>query len=136
MLTPYLRKERAKFVKKMEADKESLLEKYVTKTKGKLFVNWEELMSDKHAFTARASEGVEPISYHNVLRYLEYKGILSLQDEGNFMTFMEAMDVGPVASMSHYRFRRKLDAERYAAIESKYERSPVKVAKILDPRKR
>ena len=136
MLTPYLRKERAEFVKKMETNKESLLEKYVTKINGKLIVNWNKLMGDKHAFTQRASEGIEPIFYYNVLRYLEYKGILSLGDEDNFITFMEAMDVSPIASMFHYRFTRLYDAQQYAKVESEYEKRSVKVAKVLSSKKK
>ena len=136
MSTPYLRKKRAEFVKEMEMNKDSLLEKYVTKIDGKLIVNWKGLMEYKHSFLERASEGVEPVLYHQVLRYLEYKGILSLKDEGNFITFAEGLNMGPIASMHYYKFTRRHDAEEYAKVESAYEKESIKVAKVLSSKKK
>jgi hypothetical protein len=118
MPMPYLEKIRREFVEEMEKKERDILRMYIQQEKGELKVDWSKLIRDKDSFLENASEGVEPIFYNHILRYLEIKDILTFSDDGTFTPFGCGMDLGPNSSPGlSYRFRKQEDAEAYARAE-------------------
>ncbi|MCX6746662.1 MAG: hypothetical protein NTU63_00835 [Candidatus Pacearchaeota archaeon] len=126
MLTPYLEKVRREFVEEMEEKERDILNRYIQNEKGEIKVDWSRLIEDKKSFLKRASEGIEPMFYNHILRYLEIKGILTYSE--GFIPFGCSMDLSP----SNYRFTRQEDAEAFAKAEFKGALYPVGIAKILN----
>ena len=51
------------------------IEDYVKERDGNISVDWKKLIKDKKAFIEKASEGIDPKFYYDVLEYLKRKKI-------------------------------------------------------------
>jgi len=119
-LTPYLRDQRKKFLKKMKTgDDNKNLETYISEKEGEIVVNWKKLIGDNDNFIRNSSEGVSNRKYNDILEYLKIKEVLPYEGTiGAYFLHGCGMDLSPRdGARIILHFTRKKDAKEYGKIK-------------------